>query len=106
MKILTLCSWGCVRSVGLSILLKEKYNRKDVIAAGLDNTTPETMHLLMTWADRIILVGEADHLRKIPSEFAGKLTHFDIGIDRFHGNARHPELIELLEIELGNSNIL
>lgn len=104
-KILTVCSWGCVRSVGLSILLKEKYGRKDVIAAGIDNTTPETFAMLAAWADKVIVVGEQGLLEKV-KPYCPDAILFDIGVDVYNGNARHPDLVSNLEHWLAQGGVL
>lgn len=105
MSTLVVCSWGCVRSVGLSILLKEKYNWKDVIAVGIDNTNPETFTMLSQWADRVIVVGEQQLLDKVRVYRSDALL-FDIGVDVYHGNARHPDLVSNLEHWLRSTGVL
>lgn len=81
MKILTICQRGNSRSVALSYLFKERWGHHS-IAIGAEVTDPQTMTMLLTWCDRVIitdkrLLNEA----LFPEEHRHKLRVWDVGPD-------------------------
>lgn len=65
----------------------------DVLATGVDTTTPECMRLLCSNASQILLVGDDSIVSKFESlypEFGYK--HVNIGVDRWL-MPQHPELV-------------
>jgi hypothetical protein len=53
MKLLILCDIGANRSVTLAHILK--FQNHDVLTAGLKTNSPETLTLLASWADLVII---------------------------------------------------
>jgi predicted protein tyrosine phosphatase len=96
MKILTCCSKGLCRSVGLADVLKLHFEPVDVIPIGLDSNSLETISMLYEWADYIILMEE-----KYGSKFSrivgpGSKRHVyicEVGPD-IYGNSHNPVLID------------
>ncbi len=78
-KILTVCDQGNNRAVQFAHLLKYKY-KADAIPVGLDTTSKETLDMLYTWADYIILT---DKTQKVPGEYTSKVKLWDVGEDRY-----------------------
>ena len=97
MKILCLCEGGNVRSVAAASLLKMNFNQ-DTLAAGWRWNTPETLELLFSWADKIILMQECFQ-DKVPSTHHNKVVVLDVGIDCY-GTPFHPVLQENLNNRL------
>lgn len=95
-KIVTCCSWGQVRSVAARKVLIENYDCKNVLACGLDKNSLETLKMLFEWADKIFVVGEQRLKDKIPSAYANKIIHVNIGQDHW-GSHRHPQLAAILK---------
>lgn len=96
-KILCVCKGGDVRSVAMAYFLKHGKN-EDAIAASYQFNSPETLKLLMDWAD-IIMVAE-DYMRnRLPIGNASKVKSIDIGPDIW-GNPFHPDLRNLIEERL------
>jgi predicted protein tyrosine phosphatase len=94
-KILTVCSQGLCRSVGLADVLKLHFEPVDVIPAGVRGNTQETLAMLGNWADWIIVM-QAKYINKIPMNIdrrGDKLLVCDVGPDRY-GNSHHRELID------------
>ena len=91
-KILTVCSAGLVRSVGLADVLKVHFDA-DAIPVGIDGNTKETLLILYEWADWIILLMN-EWKDRIPEKYQSKVKICEVGTDRF-GSSRHPELIDL-----------
>ncbi len=94
-KILTVCSQGLCRSVGLADVLKLHFEPVDVLPAGYRGNTPETLTMLGNWADWIIVMQEK-YIKKIPIDIKNrgdKLLVCDVGPDRY-GNSHHRELID------------
>jgi hypothetical protein len=88
MKILTLCQRGNNRSVILATLLKEEHGLKDVIPAGVDTLTPETLEMLCDWANHIILTTSEI---TIPDKYSGKFIYINVGPDRV-GHTHNAEM--------------
>jgi predicted protein tyrosine phosphatase len=92
LKVLTVCSGGLVRSVGLADVLKIHFNC-DVIPVGIDLNTPETVKMLLNWADIVVCMHEP---------FVKRIEHLgcmvpvllcEVGPDNYH-SAQHPSLID------------
>lgn len=88
MAILVLCQRGNVRSVTVATILKDYGMIDDVIATGVETTTPETMAMLSEWADLILFAGQP-HL--MPTHHLEKTINLEIETDKW-GQAMHPEL--------------
>lgn len=95
MKILTVCQRGNCRSVSLGYYLKDWKGYNDVVACGIQTTSPETFAMLAEWADKILVPAERSVWEMIPEKFRKKGVHIDIGADRW-GNPMHPELLQLM----------
>lgn len=93
-KILTMCSGGNVRSVGLKYLLKYKYGH-EALACGQDANSAETIDMLCKWADYIIVMTD-EYKKFVPETYKSKLLCYDVGPDRF-GYAFHPELMGIAD---------
>lgn len=93
-KILTMCSGGNVRSVGLRYLLHYKYGHR-VLACGQDANTQEDREMLYKWADYIIVMSE-EYRKFVPAEYNNKTFIYEVGPDRF-GYAFHPELLQICD---------
>jgi len=95
-KILTICQGGTVRSVCLARLLKDrdvKGRSNDALAASWQWNSPETLTMLGSWADRVIVM-EPYMMDRIPPPIRHKAVVCDVGPDRF-GHAQNPELMAL-----------
>lgn len=91
-KWLVVCRGGNTRSVAIALLLKYKYG-KDALAASIEKNSRETLFMLSSWADKI-LVTEADHY-----EYMRQLTprvHM-LCLDRCERLRAHPYEIEFLK---------
>ncbi len=91
MKILTLCRAGLVRSVALADVLKLHFEPTDVLPAGVDFNTKETLEMLYKWAE-IIVIMEEHFMEKIPEEFRDKVLVCEVGADTY-GSSKNPDLI-------------
>lgn len=89
-NILTVCSAGLCRSVGLADVLKLHFEPVDVVPVGIDKNSG-VLPLLYEWADHIIVMQEK-YGKRIPEEFAHKVVVCEVGPDVYH-NSRHPLLI-------------
>jgi predicted protein tyrosine phosphatase len=94
MKILTICSAGAVRSVGMAYLLKEMYGH-DAIPVGHDLNSQQTIDMLADWAD-LIIVMQPQYAAGLPMRDAHKIIKIDIGPDIW-GNSLHPDLLAKLK---------
>ena len=91
-KIVTACSQGLCRSVGLADVLKLHFEPVDVIPVGLNSNSKETLTMLGNWCDHFIIMTES--LRKrMPSGLENKILVCEVGQDRYK-NSKHPELID------------
>lgn len=93
MKILCLCNGGICRSVSMAGVLKYEY-QKDALAASLDKNTPETLHLLMTWAERIVVM-ERGLVQLVPEPHHPKLILVNVGHDRWE-NPMDDDLLRII----------
>ena len=57
LKILAVCDKGVNRSVHIASLLK--FRGHDTIPVGVDTASPETLKMLLGWADMVITTSEA-----------------------------------------------
>lgn len=94
MKILTICSAGAVRSVGMAYLLKHMYGH-DVVPVGHDLNSQQTIDMLADWAD-LIIVMQPQYATGLPMRDAHKIIKLDIGPDIW-GNSLHPDLLAKLK---------
>lgn len=90
-KIMTMCRQGLVRSVGMTDVLKLHFEPVDVIPLGYAGNTSNTLQMISSWADKIIIMREK-YKKYIPEEFHGKVFICDVGHDNYH-SAQHPKLI-------------
>lgn len=88
MKVLTLCQRGNNRSVILATLLKEEHGMKDVIPAGVDTLTEDTLNMLCDWASVILLTTTEI---SIPAKYEAKSRYFNVGPDRV-GHTHNEEM--------------
>ena len=89
MKVLCICQGGNVRSVALATELKQRH-RVDALAAGYVKNRPETLRLLMEWADRIVVMRDI-YRGHVPAEFSSKVTVAEVGEDTY-GSPTHRDL--------------
>lgn len=89
-KILTVCSAGLCRSVGLADVLKLHFEPVDVVPVGIDKNTT-VLPLLFDWADHIIVMQDK-FAKRIPEGYADKVLVCEVGPDVYH-SSRHPSLI-------------
>lgn len=92
-KILTCCSQGLCRSVGLADVLKMHFEPVDVIPIGLNSNSPGTKEMLFDWADFIVLM-ESHFVTKIDTKWHNKILVCEVGKDNY-GNARNSSLIDI-----------
>ena len=78
MKILCVCRYGSVRSTAMAHVLKNQGN--EAIAAGYDTLSPETMRMLMDWAD-FILIAEDFMIDNLPPVHNKPIVDVGIGPD-------------------------
>lgn len=90
MKYLTICDGGNVRSHALAFYLKSQHGR-EAIAVGRLCVSPETMMMMCSWADRIVLM-QPHMITSVPDEHLQKCRTVDVGPDRY-GIWIHPDLI-------------
>lgn len=77
MRVLVLCNHGNVRSVGLAYLIKTIY-KHDVLTAGVEENSSETLSQLRSWAEKIISLTKEAHDMYPESIF------IDVGKDTWH----------------------
>ena len=93
-RIITACSQGLCRSVGLADVLKLHFEPVDVIPIGLNSNHPTTVVTLGAWCDHFIIMTES--LRKrIPTGWfdLGKVMVCEVGQDTYK-NPKNPLLID------------
>ena len=98
-RVLTVCRWGCVRSVALREALVRELG-VDSVAIGLEKNSTETIQALAGWAD--IIVVASDHLmqcRRAALLPPGKTVILNLGKDVWQ-NARNPVLYAKCKEEL------
>ena len=95
-KILCICQYGNVRSVGTKRRLTRRGYR-NVIATGAENCGSETLMVLVDWAD-VVLVAEPHLADLLPP--SGKVdVRFTIGPDVF-GNSASRALQDVVKEQL------
>ncbi len=97
--ILCVCRRGNVRSACAARLLKDNWSLPDVVALGVDTTTPETWALLGPAAKAIVVVADQPIYDRVPSEYRVKTIHLDIGDDTW-GNSFNGDLSAILTARL------
>ena len=80
-KIVCCCGAGQVRSVATRKIFNDDFHFTNVLAAGMESNSMETLRMLFEWADHIIIIGEVGLYNKVPQEYRVKSTHFNIGQD-------------------------
>lgn len=93
-KIVVMCRQGLVRSVSLTDVLKLHFRPVDVIPIGYFANTEATKNMLFAWADHVIVM-EQHMAKKVPDEFAAKVSVCEVGPD-VYGRHNHPRLLELV----------
>jgi predicted protein tyrosine phosphatase len=73
-KVLTVCRVGLSRSVALTDVLKFHFPAADVIPAGFSENSPETLAMLVNWADIVIVMRE-----KFREELSSRIGGFPPG---------------------------
>ena len=101
MKILILCNHGNVRSVGLKYLIQRLYNH-DVLAAGVEENSRETLSMLQHWANYLIFL--TPESKKYFSTEGKKVAYINIGDDVWH-NPFAQELQHLLLKRIKNLDL-
>ena len=91
-KWLVVCRGGNTRSTAIALLLKYKYG-KDALAASIEKNTRQTLYMLTSWADKI-LVTEPDHYEFI-RQFTPRVRL--LSLDRVERLRAHPYEIEFLK---------
>ena len=94
MKILTVCRAGLVRSVALKDILTLHYEPTDILASGIDFNSKETLTMLFSWAERIVVM-EEHYQDRIPIEYQKKTLVCEVGPDTY-GSSRNPLLIDMV----------
>jgi predicted protein tyrosine phosphatase len=90
MKVVCMCQGGNSRSVGCAYLLKYYYGM-DALACGWEKNTPETLDMLFSWAEGIIVMQE-EFTKYVPEKYKEKLYVADVGPDIWC-NSLHPDLL-------------
>ena len=95
-KIVTMCSQGLSRSVGLADVLKLHFEPVDVLPFGHKGNTEETRLMLLEWCDIVIVMKES-MLKYIPEEYKDKAFVCEVGEDTYGGKniGRRRILIDL-----------
>lgn len=96
MKFLTICEGGVVRSVCCATQLKLR--GQDAVAASWRFNSPETLSMLMEWADYIVLMQPDMHSRLPQAKHFNKhkFRILNVGEDIW-GDSFHPDLREMVE---------
>lgn len=94
MRVLCVCRNGQVRSVAARYILADWYGFRRVLACGWALNDAETLGMLCSWAEAVLLVGRPSqwYIEAIP---ANKCIPVEIGPDTY-GDYRHHELLKLL----------
>lgn len=81
-----------MRSVALADVLKLHFEPTDVLTAGIDFNTSETLDMLYQWADTIVVMQQ--HYRdKIPKKYRSKVLTCEVGPDTY-GTPKNSSLID------------
>ena len=99
MKILVICQRGNVRSVTVATLLKDYAGLNDVIALGVQTSTPETLQYMVEWADLVINAGQTELVDYLDWPSVKAYVYLGIEIDRWQ-KSMHPELMRIVVEEL------
>ena len=86
-KVLTMCRVGLSRSLAMTDVLKFHFWPVDVVPVGLSRNSPETLRMLVDWADHVILMREKFHkelVELIGPVTEGKIKICEVGAD-VHG---------------------
>lgn len=67
----------------------------DAVACSWKDISPETLHMLLNWADCVIVM-EAYMAAKIPEKYHNKVNIIDVGPDVWC-NPFHPDLIDKIQ---------
>jgi predicted protein tyrosine phosphatase len=97
MKFLCVCEMGSVRSGAMALALKN-YGASDTLQCGWRSGSPETLRMLTTWADAIVVMQPEmiDLLtEKIGAFDYDKILVIDVGPD-IYGHPMHATLIQYL----------
>lgn len=89
MNILCICRGGNVRSVATKMLLKRHFGH-ETLACGVENNLPETMFMLMGWADKVVIT-HPDFEENVFYCFRSKMILLNLGTDIW-GNPFHEDL--------------
>lgn len=99
-KFLCVCQKGCNRSVFLTYRFKR--HGHSAIPCGWLTESPETLDMLYSWADHIVLVQE-EYRSKVPSQYQSKVLVVEIGHDdwgpRWHDELRRRAYAGLAKLE-------
>lgn len=93
--ILCLCQRGNVRSATAAVILRDFFGVDDVIATGVQTTTPETMTHFASWADAILVCGDESLKPTVDPFLESKIAIIPIGADIW-GKPMHPDLVAKL----------
>lgn len=92
-RIVTACSQGLCRSVGLADVLKLHFEPVDVIPIGVRGNSKETLSMLGNWCDYLIVM-ESRYADRIPQDVPrAKIIVCEVGRDTY-GNSHNPQLID------------
>jgi predicted protein tyrosine phosphatase len=94
-RILALCRTGVVRSAAFTTELKSRHEYVNIVNAGLQNVQPDTLAMLIKWADVVYVVGNQRLFNLIPIIFRAKCKLVDVGSDVWH-NAEDPRLKQVI----------
>lgn len=97
-RVLCVCAAGLVRSVALKDAVFFGWNNVDVLNCGVEHNKPETLAMLFTWAD-VILIVDDKLMPQIPEKFRSKTKIVPIGDDVW-GSPDNLELRQKVQIEL------
>lgn len=105
MKVLCVCNHGNVRSVGLAYLIKTVYKGEhDVLTAGVEENSPETLKMLWEWADGVVYLTPEAKQYFLTVDAGTKSVFIDVGDDTWHNpfdqRLQHRLLKHLKELDL------
>ena len=92
-RILVLCQRGNVRSATAATVLRDFYMFDDVLCTGIETTTPETMKLLMEWANITLLAYGIYQYTGFSLPLNITYFRLDDVEDDVWGKHMHPELV-------------
>lgn len=94
MKILAACHAGICRSSAMARELKK--HGHDVLVAGLGYNEAETIAMLVSWADKIVVL-QKELLDLVPAEFRYKAVVADVGPDVWQ-DPSSPDLVNRVKV--------